>query len=455
MTSRSAEFIILGAGPAGLTAALLLARRGREVIVLERAEQVGGLAASRLVAGQSADHGSHRLHPSADPRVLELLRQLLGSELQRRSRNGRIRLGGRWLRFPLAPGDVLRSAPKPFLLRAAAGAAAAAVRRRRADTFHEWVASGLGKPMGEAFYFPYARKIWGVEPQQLSGEAARRRISADTPGKLAAKLWKGRSGERGVFYYPAGGFGRIPEALAEAATAAGAVILTGTEAESAAVGEEGASVNCGDSTLRAARIWSTIPLPALARLADGPDGNGLRYRAMVLVYLVVPRNRYTSYDAHYFPEGRFPMTRVSEPKNYREGPDPADATVLCAEIPCFRGDETWRAPDGELAERTAEWLREGGLPEPRAVHCEAVRLPRAYPVYELGYQTRLRRMERWLAGRPRLLSFGRQGLFAHDNTHHAMAMAVAAAESVTADGAFDVERWESARRGFAEHIVED
>ena len=455
MTSRSADFIILGAGPAGLTAALLLARRGREVIVLERAGQVGGLAASRMVAGQSADHGSHRLHPSADPRILELLRKLLGSELQRRTRNGRIRLGGRWLRFPLVPGDVLRSAPKPFLLRAAAGAAAASVRRRRAGTFYQWVASGLGKPMGEAFYFPYARKIWGVEPHQLAGEAARRRISADAPGKLAAKLWRGRSGEGGVFYYPAGGFGRIPQALAEAAVAAGAVILTGTPAESATAGDEEGSVICGERTFRAARIWSTIPLPALSRLTGGPDGDGLRYRSMVLVYLVVPRRRYTSYEAHYFPEEGFPMTRVSEPKNYRDGPDPADATVLCAEFPCFRGDETWRAPDWELAERTAESLRECGAPDPRAVHCQTVRIPRAYPVYELGYQTHLRRMERWLAGRPRLLSFGRQGLFAHDNTHHAMAMAWAAAESATADGGFDEQRWESARRDFAGHVVED
>lgn len=453
MTGASADFIILGAGPAGLTAAYLLAQRGFEVIVLERSERVGGLASSRRVAGQSVDHGSHRFHPSAEPRVLELLTRLLGGELQLRRRNGRILLRDRWLRFPLSAGDVLRSAPKPFLAKAAAGAAAACLRRRRTDSFHQYVRTGLGRPMGEEFYYPYARKIWGLAPERLSGEQARRRISADTPRKMAGKLRRG--GQTGSFYYPAGGFGRIPQALAEAAAGAGAVIRTGTEAESVSVGREGGRVIAGGRKFAAAQIWSTIPAPVLSRMAGGPDGEGLRYRAMVLAYLVVPRPRYTAFDAHYFPGARIPMTRVSEPKNYREGPDPAEVTVLCAEIPCRLGDETWRMTDEEAAGGVAEALVRCGAPDPAPAGAETVRIPRAYPVYEIGYERRWREVERWLAGQPRLLSFGRQGLFAHDNTHHTMAMAVAAAESVTPAGGRDRDRWAAARRKFAEHVVED
>ena len=453
MTGASADFIILGAGPSGLTAAYLLAQRGFEVIVLERSERVGGLASSRTVAGQSVDYGSHRFHPSAEPRILELLTRLLGGELQLRRRNGRILLRDRWLRFPLSAGDVLRSAPKPFLAKAAAGAAAACLRRRRSDSFHQYVRTGLGKTMGEEFYFPYARKIWGLPPERLSGEQARRRISADTPTKMAGKLRRG--GQSGAFYYPAGGFGRIPQVLAEAAAGAGAAILTGTEAESVTVGREGGQATAGDRTFSAAQIWSTIPAPLLARMAGGPNGEGLRYRAMVLVYLTVPRPRYTPFDAHYFPGARIPMTRVSEPKNYRDGPDPAEATVLCAELPCRPGDETWRATDGELAGRVAESLVRCGAPDPAPAGAETVRIPRAYPIYEIGYERHWQEMERWLAEQPRLLSFGRQGLFAHDNTHHAMAMAAAAVDSVTPAGGLDRARWAAARRRFADHVVED
>lgn len=453
MTALSADFIILGAGPAGLAAAYLLAQRGFEVIVLEKSERVGGLAASRTVAGQSVDYGSHRLHPSAAPRILELLTRLLGGELQARRRNGRILLRDRWLRFPLSAGDVLRSAPKPFLARAAAGAAAACLRRRRSDSFHQYVRTGLGRPMGEEFYFPYARKIWGMSPERLSGEQARRRIGADSPWKLAGKLR--RSGQKGSFYYPAGGFGSIPQVLAEAAVREGAAIYTGTEAESVTAGREGGEVAAGKRSFAAAHVWSTVPLPVLSRLAGGPDGKGLRYRAMVLAYLTVPRPRYTAYDAHYFPGPRIPMTRVSEPKNYRDGPDPAELTVLCAELPCRLGDETWRAADGELAGRVAESLLRCGLPDPAPAGEESVRISHAYPIYEIGYERELQRAERWLAEQPRLLSFGRQGLFAHDNTHHAMAMALAAADAVTSAGGLDQARWAAARREFADHVVED
>lgn len=451
-----ADVAVLGAGPAGLAAAWWAARAGRSVVVVERAPVVGGMAASFEVAGVRVDHGSHRLHPACDPAILAELRSLLGDELQLRRRNGRIALAGRWAAFPPRAPDLARSLPPRIAVRLARDALAAPLRRPRADTFAEVVRSGPGPTVAELVYHPYARKLWGLAPEELAGEQARRRIPARSAAVLVARaLRPGRTGTR-TFFYPARGFGRIPEALAEAACAAGARILTSAEATAVVPGEGKVSVRLGDGrTVEADALWSTIPLPALARLAGGPDAvlvaaEQLTHRALLLVYLVVGRRRWTPFDAHYLPGPDTPVTRVSEPRNYRDGPDPPDRTVLCAEIPCARDDALWSAGDKELAALVRDGLVRLGLPDPAPVAVEVRRLPAAYPVYHLGYEAALHQVETWLTGLPRVRSFGRLGLFAHDNTHHALAEARACVD--TAD---DDRAWAAARAAFARHVVED
>lgn len=456
------ELLILGGGPAGVGAAYRAARAGHRVTLLERAPGPGGAAASHTVGGLRVDLGSHRLHPSTAPHILAELRALLGGELQERTRNGRIRLAGRWLGFPLSPADLLRNLPPAFALAAARDAALAWTRRPRADTFAEVVRAGLGPTLAERFYFPYARKLWGLEPEELSGEQARRRIRADSPAKLAAKVLRRGPSPGRVFHYPRRGFGSISERLAEAAAAAGADLRFSTNAESLILDGRGVAVTAGGREHRAARVFSTIPLAALVRMAGAAApaplhaaAGALTSRAMVLVYLVLAGRQYTPFDAHYLPESFTPVTRVSEPRNYRDGDDPPDRTVLCAELPCAEGDKVWSASPPELARLVADGLRAAGLPEPRLLEVEVRRLARAYPVYRAGYAPHLAALDAWAAAQPRLLTFGRQGLFAHDNTHHALAMAWDAVDALGPDGAFDDHAWSAARRRFATHVVED
>ena len=443
-------------------AAYRLASRDFRVIVLEKQDRVGGLAGSFEVAGQRVDCGSHRLHAATPPDILGLLKGRLGDELQRRTRRGRIRIKGRWLPFPPDPLATIRSLPPGFLARAASSAIVATMRPRRDRSFADFVSTGLGRVMGEAFYFPYARKIWGVDPEDLSGDQARRRISADTPWKLARRVATGRKGAGRFFYYPAGGFGRIPETLAEAAAEAGAGIRLSEEVTGLEIGDS--SVHVATSTggsVTAGQVWSTIPLTRLAGLANpiagdpAPPVDELEYRAMILVYLALPAERYTPFDAHYFPEPDVPMTRVSEPKNYRSGPDPPGVTVLCAELPCSPAEPIWEWPPDDLADLVADSLARCGLDRPRPVEVAVRRIGHAYPVYRVGHERILDPLIEWTDRRSRLVTFGRQGLFAHDNTHHALAMAWAAADATDPDGVLGRSSWEESRRAFASHVVED
>lgn len=412
------------------------------------------------MAGQSVDLGSHRLHPSIRPEILAEVRRLLGDELQLRPRRGRIRLAGRWVRFPLAPLDAVRNLPPRFLAAAARDALSKPFRRERHDTFAGVMWAGLGPAICKAFYFPYARKIWGVDPEELSAEQARRRVGARSAAKIVTKVLR-RKGTR--FWYPAGGYGRISEALADGAQRAGADVRYGAGVAQLALAADGVQATLDDgSEVHATRAWSTIPVTALARMCDpGPPSDvldaaaSLRFRSMVLVYLVVASDRYTEYDAHYLPEEWTPVTRISEPKNYRDGDDPAGRTVLCAEIPCDGGSRAWTASDEELGELVAEALQAAGLPEPEVLEVATHRLSHAYPVYERGFEPALEELHAWLDDRPRLLTFGRQGLFVHDNLHHALAMAWDAAGCLEPDGGFNEQAWRRARATFAEHVVED
>jgi protoporphyrinogen oxidase len=163
---------ILGAGPAGVGAALGLARRGFGVDVLEQGPRVGGNAGSFELAGIPVDYGSHRLHPAADPAVMAEIRALLGDDLCERPRHGRIRLLGRWIHFPLRPLDLLLRLHPRFAASAGVDLLRKVLPGRPPagpeESFASVLERGLGRTLCREFYFPYARKIWGLAPEEIS-----------------------------------------------------------------------------------------------------------------------------------------------------------------------------------------------------------------------------------------------------------------------------------------------
>ncbi|MEM9562731.1 MAG: FAD-dependent oxidoreductase [Actinomycetota bacterium] len=451
---------VIGAGPAGLAAALSAAESGHEVVVFEAGDTVGGMAGSFEVAGVRVDYGSHRLHASTAPEFMALLRSLLGDDLQARERNGRIHLRDRWVAFPLRIGDLARRLPPDFAVRVGAETLTGPLRRRRDPGFLDEVTRRLGPTVSGEFYEPYATKLYGIEPERLTDELARRRVSASSPLAVLAKALKARQPDGRTFYYPRRGYGQVSEALADAATAAGAKIRLGDPVTRVVTGSS-PSLSSATVTEDVDVVLSTMPVPALARAVEpAPDPAvtdaiaALRVRAMVLVYLVVPRAQYTPFDAHYFPSLAVSMSRLSEPKNYRDGDDPAGHTVLCAELPCWVDDETWTAGDAELGARVADDLGRAGLPSPDTVEVAVRRLPAVYPVYERGSDGPRAAVERWSAELPGIVSFGRQGLGVPDNLHHVLDMGRMAAATVDG-GAIDRTRWRRELTRFATNVVVD
>lgn len=465
MPPESVDLAVLGAGPAGLAAAWRAAGRGLSVAVLERTGHIGGMAASFEVAGVRVDLGSHRLHPATPPHLLAALRGLLGADLQLRTRNGRLRVYDRWVGFPPRPGELVRALPPVALRRILRDALCAPFRRADGSSYGALLAARLGPELCGALFEPYAVKLWGLSAQDIDAEQARLRVTADSPWKIAAQVLRDRTDGQGrVFYYPRRGFGQLTEAMAEAAVGAGASIRTGVEVTHLDIrGRAPVLRLAGGGALRCGHVLSTVPLTALAGLVrplPPPEparaAQWLRFRAMLLVYLVHEGGRWTGYDAHYLPGRDTPVSRVSEPANYRTcADDPTGHSVLCAELPCDADGRLWAMADGELVGLVTEGLARNGLPPIRLAGVQVRRLRQVYPVYRVKYAETLASLADWTDGLERVTTFGRLGLFTHDDTHHALAMAFGLVDALRPDGRRDAERWAAAQARSASHVVED
>lgn len=474
-TSEQPVIRVLGAGPAGVAVAYALTRDGKaNVEVLERASGAGGNSASFKMDDIWCDYGSHRFHPVADPNVLADVKSLLGDDLLLRPRHGRIRLGGRWIHFPLKPLDAIAKLPKKFAFSLMSDSFLKPLRKKSTGprTFSSILYDGLGPTIAENFYFPYVKKLWGIDPDGLAVKLAERRISSGSVGKILWKMMRMLPGmgdeTTGKFFYPRKGFGQITDALQKKASDQGAVFRLQTDITR--IERDGDKIKAlwtrdGKKETReeCSQVLSTIPLTTLVRLMDPPApepvidaAKSIKFRGMILVYLVLETDQFTEFDAHYFPELSIPISRMSEPKNYNASTSPKDVTILCAELPSDPGDPWWDMSDEDLGQKFCGWLSDVGLPvECKVRRCETRRINHAYPVYDLDYEQHFNTVDEWLLGLDGLLVFGRQGLFAHDNTHHAIAMSYGAADCIDATGRLDAVKWAQYREEFATHTVED
>ncbi len=476
MLSKKTTVVILGAGPAGLMLACKLLQRtdlSLEVTVIEQRHVPGGIAASFQEEEIWLDYGSHRLHPATPEHLLKDIKELIGSSLLRRVRNGRIRLQGSYLKFPLKPFDCLLHLPKAFIF----GIFLDLLRKpfrptRPVISFADQLLQGLGPTVCNTFYFPYARKLWGYPPEQIDVEQANKRVSAGTISKILKKLSAFLPGIKtqnsGIFYYPKEGIGQISRALAEKVQTLGGKIEYDSKAsEITTVNGSVSSVvivrqNNEHHTLSADFLFSTVPVTQTVSLLSSEKNTpalvaaeSLTYRNMVFLYLLMDCEQWQPFDAHYFPEEDYIFSRISEGKNYNGEVTPKDKTIICCEIPCQDGDTIWLADDEHLKHLVLKDLEKAAIPAKNLNRVFSKRQTNVYPVYTIGYPAKLHIIEQYLKQTKGLVSLGRQGLFTHDNIHHTMMMADRAVQCFTENGQWDTQQWDHFCDEFSTYVVED
>jgi len=443
------ETVILGGGLAGLAAGRALTRAGHRVRLLESALTVGGLARTVTRDGFRFDLGGHRFF-TLDPQVERFVHELLGDELVTVPRSSRIYLRGKWIAYPLRPMNGLFGLGARKSAETLLGYAAASISRRLRPappvSLEDWVVANFGRPMFAYYFKDYSEKVWGIDCSEISAEWMAQRIQGLSLGAAIRRAF----GRRGPalptladrFLYPRLGSGRIADRLREeierTCPIATDTRVTHIHHDGRRIGGVGIRQGDREQNLSGAAFLSTIPLtqliqalsphaPAHVRAAAAQ----LRYRDLVIVTVMLKRERVTDQTWIYFPGKDIPFGRLHEPTNWSAAMAPPGHTLLVTERFCFRGDATWNASDDELIETTAQQLENLGFIRRHEVQDGmVVRIPSAYPLFEVGYQERSQILCNYLDRFENLQLAGRGGRFRYFNMDQAIASGLSAAQAL-------------------------
>ncbi|HET7647356.1 MAG TPA: NAD(P)/FAD-dependent oxidoreductase, partial [Gaiellaceae bacterium] len=406
--------LVLGGGPAGLTAGYLLGKAGRDVTVLEAEDQVGGLAKTVERDGYRFDLGGHRFFTKA-LEVDDLWHEVLGDEFLRRPRMSRIYWNNRYLDYPLRGPDVIRKLGPVELARCMGSYLAAAARPKgEEDSLEQWVTNRFGRRLFELFFQSYNEKVWGVPASEIRAEWAAQRIKGLSFFSAAKAAFFGNRGNKiksliSEFNYPRYGPGQMWDAMTDAIRAQdGEVLLSAPVSRLELAAGRVVEVEAGGQsyTLPEAVI-SSLPLREIVRMTrPAPPAevveaaSGLRYRDFLTVALVVDGDDLFPDNWIYIHE---PGVRVGRIQNFRSWspwmvPDPAKACVGM-EYFCFAGDDLWTMSDDDLVELAAGELEQLRLaPRAKVERGYAIRVPKAYPIYDADYAERVQVIRGWLDG---------------------------------------------------------
>jgi protoporphyrinogen oxidase len=444
--------LVLGAGPAGLTAAYLLGKEGRDAVVLEAGPQVGGLAKTVEIDGYRFDLGGHRFFTKARE-VEELWNEVLGDEFLLRPRMSRIYWNKKFLDYPLRGPDVLRKLGPVELTRCAGSyAKAAMLPKRREESLEDWVSNRFGRRLFELFFKSYTEKVWGVPTTEIRAEWAAQRIRGLSFTAAAKAAFFGNRGNVKTliseFHYPRYGPGQMWEAMMREIEAQGGSVLLEARVEQLQLdGSRVVSVEAAGRTYRPDAVISSLPLREIVTMtqpAPPPEvveaALGLRYRDFLTVAVVVSGEDLFPDNWIYIHD---PDVRVGRIQNYRSWspwmvPDP-DKACVGLEYFCFAGDELWMMDDADLVTLATGELEQLGLVRPEQVERGfAIRVPKAYPIYDADYADRVATIRAWLETIENLQQVGRNGLHRYNNSDHSMLTAMRAVDNILTGSHHDI-----------------
>jgi UDP-galactopyranose mutase len=451
MEETAHKVVIIGAGPAGLTAAFQLAKRGETATVLEADQVVGGISRTAEREGWRFDIGGHRFFTKV-PEVEAVWHEILPDEdFLVRPRLSRIYYNGKFFDYPLKAMNALRGLGITEAVLCVLSYVWARIRPPKDETsFEGWTSARFGRRLYRIFFKTYTEKVWGVPATEIKADWAAQRIknlslfNAIVNAVLPKRNQKDITSLIEEFQYPKYGPGMMWERATELVMAAGTKVIfnaTVTRIEhqdgraTAVIAESGGV----ETRYEATDVISSMPISGLLKAmspAPPPEviaaADGLSYRDFLTIALVVP-------DEAGFPDNwiyvHAPDVKLGRIQNFgswspymvKEG-----RTCLGLEYFVFEGDELWCAPDAELVKLGTQELAKLGLVKQEQVEAGyVVRMPKAYPMYNDTYKANVDTLRRWLeANAPNVYPVGRNGMHKYNNQDHSMYTAMLSVDNI-------------------------
>ncbi len=460
-TSNAVDVAIIGAGPAGLTAAYLLTKAGYSVSVIEKDPvYVGGISRTVEHGGFRFDIGGHRFF-SKSKEVVDLWNEILPHDFIERPRMSRIYYGGKFYSYPLRAFEALFNLGLwTSSLCMASYAKAKLFPRKDVKSFEDWVVNQFGHKLYSIFFKTYTEKVWGMPCDTMSADWAAQRIKGLSLGKavldgLKRSLGLNRTPNDGMatktlletFRYPRKGPGMMWDAARDRVVEGGNHVLMDHALKAMAYNDATQRWNVqatrGDGavvTINAAHVISSAPMRELAgRIqpmpAAIPAALDLQYRDFLTVALMIRSEDLFPDNWIYIHEQGVKVGRVQNFRSWSPEMVP-DESIACVglEYFCFEGDGLWRMADDDLVALATQELAQLGLADPATVVGGAVvRQEKAYPVYDEGYRDNVDALRRELEARyPTLHLVGRNGMHRYNNQDHAMMTAMLTVKNIAA-----------------------
>jgi protoporphyrinogen oxidase len=451
--AEGGKAVIIGAGPAGLTAAYQLAKAGRTSTVLEADSVVGGISRTTERDGWRFDMGGHRFFTKV-PAVEHLWHEILpDGDFLLRPRKSRIFYDGKYFDYPIRGGNVLRNLGPVESVRCVGSYAWARVRPPKDQTNYEgWLVARFGWRLYRTFFKTYTEKVWGIPVSRMPADWAAQRVKGLSLGKAIVNAVTPRRNQKEItslieeFQYPKFGPGMMWEVCRDKVEALGSKVVFETKVtriarrDSRVVEVEATTTGGGTTTYPVSELISSMPFGALVEAMDPPAPEevrraaaGLTYRDFITVALVVPADKVPWKDNWiYIHSPRVRTMRIQNFGSWSPYLVKDGRNVLGLEYTVFEGDQSWTTTDEELIERGKEELERLGLVDAADVEAGyVVRMPKAYPIYDEHYRDNVDVLRLWLAENAvNVHPVGRNGMHRYNNQDHSMYTAILTVDNI-------------------------
>ncbi|WCO65075.1 NAD(P)/FAD-dependent oxidoreductase [Iamia majanohamensis] len=457
------DVVVIGAGPAGLTAAYQFHKYGVSSTILESDQVVGGISRTAERDGWRFDIGGHRFFTKVTE-VEDLWHEILPDEdFLLRPRKSRIFYDGKFFDYPLKASNALKNLGPVEAVRCVASYAWARIRPPKDQTNYEgWLVARFGWRLYRTFFKTYTEKVWGVPVSSMPADWAAQRIKELSLGKAIVNALLPKRNQKDIaslieeFQYPKYGPGMMWEVCRDKVEAQGSTVHMGQRvtrirhADGLATEVTAVDADGNETTHPAGHVISSMPISQLLQAMDPPvpdevrqAADDLSFRDFLTVALVVPGDDVPWSDNWIYVHD--PAVEVGRIQNFgswspylvKEG-----RNVLGLEYFVFEGDRMWTSADEDLVEQGKRELAALDLVEPSRVEGGyVVRMPKAYPTYDEHYQANVGVLRRWLERHaPNVHPVGRNGMFRYNNQDHSMFTAMLTVENITTGAGHDI--WE-------------